>query len=129
MTNQVAFQLGLLSYVQFMQENSSSLTVVKIEQDVLILKVNLLKHITQLKVVSDFFDINNFQILNLQLDERELTSLLLGKKQFIYKKLSKCLKLNSCNPKSITFRLLNVLDNCLLSEFCKLTLDFRKNGG
>ena len=44
--------------------------------------VNLLKHITQLKIVSDILDINNFQILNLQLDERELTSLLLGKKTF-----------------------------------------------
>ena len=67
-------------------------------------------------------------MLNLQLDEHELTSLLLGKKPFIFKKLSKCLKLNLCNPKSITFCLLNVLGNSMLCEFCKITLDFRKNG-
>ena len=37
MEKQIAFQLGFLSYVQFMQQNSSLLTEVNIDQDVLIL--------------------------------------------------------------------------------------------
>ena len=123
---QLAFQIGFINYVETFGDSFLCKIIIKNKQ--LNLKVNMLRHMTQLKLVSEFFNISNFELLTLTFDENEITNILLDKKPFIFRKLTKKLKLNNCNPKTVSFRMLNVIQQNFDCNYCKLTIDFRKNG-
>ena len=126
MSNQIAYQLGFLSFVEVVSQKEDICSI-KIETDIYKISSNLIINLLNLKIVSNMFASQNCQILCLQITEAELCSILLGTKPFLYRNLNRKIQLKFCNPQMLHFKVLDIFDNCIFFKYAKISLDFRKN--
>lgn len=126
MCKQIAYLLGFISFIECM-EMTSDKTNIKIEKQVTIISANLIKNLLNMKLVSDICDSQNYQILNMQMSEMEMNAVLLETKPFFFKMLNKKINLKFCNPQVLKFRLIDIFNSAIYFQYCKISLDFRKN--
>ena len=126
MSNQVAYQLGFLSFVQ-VASKKFEICGVKLDRDIYQISSNLINNLLNLKIVSNMFASENCQIICLQITEAEICSILLGTKPYLYRNLNRKIQVKFCNPQLLHFKVVDIFDNCIFFKYAKLSLDFRKN--